>query len=113
MDDTLELIKLRVAKSYKQMKISEADAKAWDPELVSAKEMAALVYQLYASQQRTESTVQIENAINLFNFGFDLADKQIEEISHQNIDHRSLRAYRHDLSGNTRSHREIVIPKGP
>ena len=80
MYDSMELIKLRVAKSYGQMKISKADAKAWDPELVSAKVMAALVYQLYANQQRTETTVQIENAINLFNFGFDLADKQLKKF---------------------------------
>ena len=85
MDDTLELIKLRVAKSYMQMKISKSEAKSWDPEQVSAKDMATLIYQLYADQQRTETTVQIEIAINQFNFGFDLADKQVEEISHQNI----------------------------
>ena len=85
MDDTLELIKLRVAKSYMQMKISKSEAKSWDPEQVSAKDMATLIYQLYADQQRTETTVQIKNAINQFNFGFDLADKQVEEISHQNI----------------------------
>ena len=85
MDDSLELIKLRVAKSYTQMKISKSDARTWDPELINAKDMAALVYQLYANQQRTETTVQIENAINTFNFGFDLADKRIEETSHQNL----------------------------
>ena len=47
--------------------------------------MAELIYQLYGSQQRTETTVQIENAINSFNFGFDLNVKQTEETSHQNL----------------------------
>ena len=44
-----------------------------------------MIYQLYGSQQRTETTVQIENAINTFNFGFDLNVKQTEETSHQNL----------------------------
>ena len=85
MADSLALIRLRVATSYAQMKITKQDARAWDPSLLNAKEMGNLVYQLYGSQQRTETSVQIENAINQFNFGFDLDNKQTEETSHQNV----------------------------
>ena len=67
------------------MKISKQEARLWNPDTMNCKQMAELIYQLYGSQQRTETTVQIENAINSFNFGFDLNVKQTEETSHQNL----------------------------
>ena len=85
MSESLEYIRLRVATSYGQLKISKQEAREWDPEKLNCKQMADLVYQLYGSQQRTETTVQIENAINSFNFGFDLTNKQTEETSHTNL----------------------------
>ena len=80
-----DFIKLRVASSYNQMKIPKQEARLWNPDTLNCKQMAELIYQLYGSQQRTETTVQIENAINSFNFGFDLNVKQTEETSHQNL----------------------------
>ena len=85
MADSLDYIRLRVAKSYNQMKITKQEARQWNPDTLNCKQMAELIYQLYGSQQRTETTVQIENAINTFNFGFDLNVKQTEETSHQNL----------------------------
>ena len=85
MDQTLELIKLRVRTSYTLLRITEEEANNWNPTLLTTREMADIIYTLYSSAPRTETAVQIMRAINDFNFGFDLADRNIEEESYSNF----------------------------
>ena len=79
------LIRLRVKTSYKVLKITEEEAKAWNPDVLDVREMAALIYQLYGSSPRTETPVQIRRTINEFNWGFDILDRNIEEESYGNF----------------------------
>ena len=85
LPEAMLLIRLRVKTSYKVLKITEEEAKAWNPDVLDVREMAALIYQLYGSSPRTETPVQIQRAINEFNWGFDILDRNIEEESYGNF----------------------------
>ena len=73
-DEALDYIKMRVKTSYTQLNISEAEAHNWNPHLLNYKEIAALVYKLFGNCAKTETQVQIFNAINTFNFGWRIED---------------------------------------
>ena len=49
------------------------------------REMAALVYKLFGNCAKTETQVQISNAINTFNFGWRIEDRKVEEESYANL----------------------------
>ena len=76
---------MRVKTSYTQLNISEAEAHTWNPQSLNHKEMAALVYKLFGNCAKTETQVQIFNAINTFNFGWRIEDREVEEESYANL----------------------------
>ena len=76
---------MRVKTSYTQLNISEAEAHNWNPHLLNYKEIAALVYKLFGNCAKTETQVQIFNAINTFNFGWRIEDREVEEESYANL----------------------------
>ena len=84
-DEALDHIKMRVKTSYTQLNISEAEAHNWNPQSLNHKEMAALVYKLFGNCANTETQVQIFNAINIFNFGWRIEDREVEEESYANL----------------------------
>ena len=47
--------------------------------------MAALVYKLFGNCAKTETQVQIFNALNTFNFGWRIKDREVEEESYANL----------------------------
>ena len=83
-DEALEYIKMRVKTSYTQLNISEAEAYDWNPQILNHKEMATLVYKLFGNTAKTETQVQIFNAINRFNFGWKIDNRDVEEESYAN-----------------------------
>ena len=85
LEEALEYIRMRVQTSYTQLNITEEAALEWDPHTLDYKQMAALVYKLFGNTTRTETQVQIFNAINTFNFGWKIDDKEIEEESYANL----------------------------
>ena len=76
---------MRVKTSYTQLNISEAEAHNWNPLLLNYKEIAALVCKLFGNCAKTETQVQIFNAINTFNFGWRIEDREVEEESYANL----------------------------
>ena len=84
-DEALDDIKMRVKTSYTQLSISEAEAHNWNSQSLNHKEMAALVYKLFGNCAKTETQVQIFNAINTFNFGWRIEDREVEEESYANL----------------------------
>ena len=85
LPDSMLFIKLRVKTSYKLLKMTEEEARDWNPELLTVREIAYIIYQIYGSNPKTVTPVQIEAAINAFNWGFDLDNKDIEEESYKNL----------------------------
>ena len=78
-------MKIRVKTSYTQLNISEAKAHNWNPQILNHKEMASLVYKLFGNTAKTETQVQIFNAINRFNFGWKIDIREVEEESYANL----------------------------
>ena len=64
-DVALDYIRMRVKTSYTQLNITEAEAHQWNPQSLNHKEIAVLVYKLFGNCAKTETQVQIFNAINL------------------------------------------------
>ena len=75
----------RIRLQYTQLNISEAEAHNWNPHLLNYREIAALVYKLFGNCAKTETQVQIFNAINTFNFGWRIEDREVEEESYANL----------------------------
>ena len=71
--------------SYTQLNISEAEAHNWNQQSLNHKEITALVYKLFGNCAKTETQVQIFNAINTFNFGWRIEDREVEEESYANL----------------------------
>ena len=84
-DEALDYMKIRVKTSYTQLNISEAKAHNWNPQILNHKEMASLVYKLFGNTSKTETQVQIFNAINRFNFGWKIDNRDVEEESYANL----------------------------
>ena len=84
-DEALDYIKMRVKTSCTQLNRSEAEAHNWNPQSLNHKEMAALVYKLFGNSVKTETQVQIFNAINAFNFEWRIEDREVEVESYANL----------------------------
>ena len=68
-----------------QLNCTELEAQEWDPAKLSHKDMAILVYKLFGNTAKSETQVQIFNAIKEFNFGWRIDDKDVEEESYANM----------------------------
>lgn len=84
-DEALDYIRMRVKTSYTQLNISEAEAHSWDPQTLNHREMASLIYKLFGNTAKTETQVQIFNAINRYNFGWRIDNREVEEESYANL----------------------------
>lgn len=68
-DEALDYIRMRVKTSWMQLNCTELEAHEWNPAKLNHKDMAILVYKLFGNTAKTETQVQIFNAIKEFNFG--------------------------------------------
>jgi hypothetical protein len=85
LPEAMNNIRMRIKTSYKLLKISEEAAKDWCPKNLTVREIAFIIYQIYGASPKTATPVQIEAAINAFNWGFDLDNKYVEEESYKNL----------------------------
>jgi hypothetical protein len=76
-DEALDYIRMRVKTSWMQLNVTESEAHEWNPALLAHKDMAILVYKLFGNTAKTETQVQIFNAIKEFNFGWRIDDKDV------------------------------------
>lgn len=85
LPDALEMIKLRLVNMHQEVGMTLAEAEAWSPANQPLLATAELICDLFGRPTRTETTVEINDFIYDFNFGFVLGDRTYEEQSAANF----------------------------
>ena len=85
LPEALDLIKLRLTNMHVEMSMTLEEATNWSPANQSLLVTAELICDLFGRPTRTETTVEINDFIMYFNFGFSLKDRKFEEQSATNF----------------------------
>ena len=85
LPDALEMIKLRLVNMHQEVGMTLAAAEAWSSANQPLLATAELICDLFGRPTRTETTVEINDFIDDFNFGFVLGDRTYEEQSAANF----------------------------
>jgi hypothetical protein len=85
LPEALEMIKIRLVNMHEEVGMTLAEAEAWSPANQTLLATAELICDLFGRPTRTETTVEINDFIYDFNFGFVLGDRIYEEQSAANF----------------------------
>jgi hypothetical protein len=85
LPEALDLIKLRLINMHVELGLTREAADSWTPEGQTLLALAETICDLFGRPTRTETTVEINDFIYDFNFGFKLGDRSYEETSIQNF----------------------------
>jgi hypothetical protein len=85
LPEALEMIKIRSVNMHEEVGMTLAEAVAWSPANQTLLATAELICDLLSRPTRTETTVEINDFIYDFNFGFVLGDRIYEEQSAANF----------------------------
>ena len=85
LPEALEMIKIRLVNMHEEIGMTLAEAEAWSPANQTLLATAELICDLFGRPTRTETTVEINDFIYDFNFGFVLGDRTYEEQSAANF----------------------------
>ena len=83
--EALELIKLRLVNMHVEMELTVEEATNWTPAGQTLLSVAETICDLFGRPTRTETTVEINDFIMDFNFGFSLQQRKYEEDSATNF----------------------------
>ena len=85
LPEALDLIKLRLRNMHVELGMTREAAENWTPDGQTLFATAETICDLFGRPSRTETTVEINEFIYDFNFGFKLSDRSFEERSVQNF----------------------------
>ena len=85
LPEALEMIKIRLVNMHEDVNMTLSEAEAWSPANQTLLVTAELICDLFGRPTRTETTVEINDFIYDFNFGFVLGDRTYEEQSAANF----------------------------